>query len=528
MAKGAVGARTEGDVFQGIVFWREAAPLLNESGLVEAVEIEYDLAAGVDDVAVFYKSPGKHTGETFVQADFYQCKYHVDRSKSYSSNALIDPIFISPKSKRSILERFLGAFNKILPTHGMPRLFLISNWSWDANDPLGPLIREREGELPEAFFSQTPGRPLGKIREMWRAHLKQEPDDFEKFARCLRFKVDQLSRQDFARGVYGEIVGHGLLPPSLPELANKYDALYQRFITDGPTRFSASSLEEICRNEGLLNNSNSLLDKRVTIGVRSFDRATENFADETASHICVNRYFTGRHPRDGLSWDNAAKSVTQFLTDPTLRSSLRGATHRILLDCHGTLALLAGYELSRNSAAQICPVQKSSSGPMNWVPTNSGGSSSARTWEIEELELNKDGEDGLVVVLSVTHDIRRAVRNHLSRDLNFRPRIMLALAPQSGPGYSAIEDAFHACELAEALVNAISATRRKPTECVHLFFAAPNGMMFFIGQFRDALGRVAIYEYDFDPASPQHGSYYESLSLPAGAARTTAKVGEDA
>lgn len=526
MAKNAVGARTEGDVFQGIVFWREAAPLLNGSGLVEGVEIEYDLAAGVDDVAVFYKSPGKHSGTTFVQADLYQVKYHVDRSKSYSSDALIDPAFVSSKSKKSLLKRFLEAFEKTRPKHGLPRLFLISNWSWDAGDPLGRYIREREGELPEAFFLQTAGSQLGKIRERWRAHLKQNPVEFEEFARCLRFKVDQLSRQDFARGVYGEIVGHGLLPPSLPELANRYDALYQRFITDGPTRFDASSFEEICRNEGLLNNASGLLDKKVTIGVRSFKRATENFAEETASHVCVNEHFTGRHPNDDSSWSYAAKGVTEFLSDPALRSSLRGATHRILLDCHGSLALLAGYELSRNAAVQICPVQKSSTGPTNWCPTN-GGSASARTWESEEIELTQDGEDGLVVVLSVTHDIRKAVRSHLADSVDWRPRTMLTFAPQSGPGYSAIEDAFHACELAEALVKAVTILKLRATEPVHLFFAAPNGLMFFIGQFRDALGRLAIYEYDFDPASPQHGSYYKSLSLPAGLLSTAAKNGKD-
>ena len=51
MAQKQVGARTEGDVYQGLFFWREAASLLIPESLVIRVDIEHDVADGVDDVA---------------------------------------------------------------------------------------------------------------------------------------------------------------------------------------------------------------------------------------------------------------------------------------------------------------------------------------------------------------------------------------------------------------------------------------------------------------------------------------------
>ena len=62
MALNQVAARIEGDVFQGIVFWLNAAMLLRTSSRVVRVTMEHDKAAGVDDVSVHYASPGLNAG----------------------------------------------------------------------------------------------------------------------------------------------------------------------------------------------------------------------------------------------------------------------------------------------------------------------------------------------------------------------------------------------------------------------------------------------------------------------------------
>lgn len=107
MALGQVGARTEGDVFQGMFFWLQAAQLLHAQTNVIKVALEVDRAAGVDDVAIWYSAPGTLDAGRYCLADYFQIKYHVDRSREYDSDALCDPDFIGAKS--SLLQRFHNA-----------------------------------------------------------------------------------------------------------------------------------------------------------------------------------------------------------------------------------------------------------------------------------------------------------------------------------------------------------------------------------------------------------------------------------
>ena len=70
-------------------FWLQAAALLRPASGVVRVVLEHDKAAGVDDVAVLYAPPGINAGGRTCVADYYQVKYHVDRSSSYSSVVLL-------------------------------------------------------------------------------------------------------------------------------------------------------------------------------------------------------------------------------------------------------------------------------------------------------------------------------------------------------------------------------------------------------------------------------------------------------
>ncbi|SAL09202.1 hypothetical protein AWB64_00101 [Caballeronia sordidicola] len=47
---------------------------------------------------------------------------------------------------------------------------------------------------------------------------------------------------------------------------------------------------------------------------------------------------------------------------------------------------------------------------------------------------------------------------------------------------------------------------------LHLFIAAPNAFTFFLGQRQPGLGKITLYEYDFEGANG--GGYKPSLSLP--------------
>ena len=249
MALKQVGARTEGDVFQGLFFWREAAALLIPRLRVQRVDFEHDEATGVDDVAVFYEDPGVDAGGWLCTADFYQLKYHVDRRDAYSSIALIDPHFINAKS--SLLQRFHNAYMKVISNNPACRLNFASNWRWRDDDTLSNLLREYDGMLPNKFFSSSANSEIGGIREAWRAHLSLNKADFEAFARTLRFQLDYFGRRLFREMVHDRLAAAGLRIPEASQAASPYESLVQQFLMSGPNSFDRKTFEEICRREGL-------------------------------------------------------------------------------------------------------------------------------------------------------------------------------------------------------------------------------------------------------------------------------------
>ena len=504
MALGAVAARMEGDVYQGLFFWREAACLLKPNSPVEKVCFEYDQSSCFDDIVVFYKRPGVNAGGKQVFTDCYQVKYHVDNRKSYSSDAFMDPSFIN--SSVSLLQKFYASYSKYVSNREGVRLNFVSNWSWNENDPLASSLREDDGQLPNLFFTSSDASEIGKIREDWRAHLGLSPETFHDFARTLRIKTNCFGRSDFLDWVYDRLESAGLRVPSGEKRSSPYDSLYQHFLMDHTNCFDAEILREICAREDLLKEAsqdNSL----PVIGLRSFVRFAENIEEETDEFICVAQYFNGRCPRDSFSWTNATEEIVEFFNDTTRRSRLRSCDHALLLECLGSFALLAGYEMSRNSGVRIYPIQKPDR--CLWRPTLAR-SSSLGGWEVCQIPRNEDSQD-IAIALSVTHDIQGDVEKYLNEDDVPPVHTLLIMRPGGGIGVSSVQGADHALHLAGEFISIIRETNISHGR-VHLFSAAPNALLFFIGKFREALGQMVLYEYDF--GFERHCTYEPSISLP--------------
>ena len=507
MALHQVGARTEGDVYQGLFFWRQAADLLRPTSLVERVVLEHDEADGVDDVAVFYRAPGVDAGGWQASADYFQLKYHVDNRDAYSADALIDPSFIN--AKVSLLQRFHKAYVHLSKQERVPfRLHLASNWRWKADDKLASFLREFDGALPSKFFADGPKSNLGKIREKWRAHLKLEVDEFTAFAHTLRLQLDHFGRRDFRNYVHATLEAAGLHPPSTDHAACRYESLIQQFLMNGPNSFDQAEFRALCERERLLRSGALASPRPFAIGVRSFVRFAERLESEVDELVCVSSNFDGRHLASGGSWDASAAQVLAFLGDQGRRARLRAEESVIALECHGSFALLAGWELSRNSGVKAAPLQKPTLDV--WRPAE--GAAAGPSWAAPQtIEKDADAQD-VAVCLSVTHDARTDVETFLSSKGAPPVRRIVVLNPEGGPSPQSIRGADHAYQLATALPALLTSARPTRAARVHIFFACPNALMFFIGQQREALGRLALYEFDF--GIERDGSYQLSFSLP--------------
>ena len=504
MALHQVAARMEGDVFQGMIFWWHAAMLLRPSSKVVRVIIENDKAAGVDDISIHYALPGIDAGGRPCAADYYQVKYHVDRSSEYAADTFCDPSFIN--ATRSLLQRFHDARSRLGDADGWHRLHLISNWQWSATDNLGPLLRlSEEGALPDRFFTDGARSALGKIRVTWRDHLELTADAFEDFARRLRLRVDYLSRRELKESLNERFINVGLREISVDRTQNVYDSLTQQLILNGTNSFDPQTFREFCKREDLL--ASPPPSGPPVLGIRSFMRCAERMEDECSSFVCVAGNFEGRHIRSAESWQSSVlPSVAAFLKDAS--PALRNGENHLLLECHSSVAFLAGYELDRKSGTQVFPVQKGVRTSV-WKPGASTRTSS-NEWSDMVSATSGSGDD-VAVVVSVSRDALAKVKTYVDG----MPTIgtIVDARPAAGVGQRAIADADHAVALADSLAEVIRTNRPKSGGTTHLFISAPNALAFFLGQHRGALGKVQLYEFDFE--GEQGGSYSPSIRLPA-------------
>lgn len=504
-----VAPRLEGDEYQSLFFWYHAASLLRKNTIKE-INYESDDVDGVDDLVIFYNEPGVDAGGWNSVADYFQIKYHVDNRNRYGSEAIIDPKFIN--CKKSLLQRFHEAHEKITNLgSGCFRLFLVSNWQWDQNDPLLSSIRDTDGSLPKSFFEERKSQRIGKIRESWRRHLNIDEQSFVSFAEKLRFQMNHFGRRDFKENVMDRLHVAGLVVPNDPNKAELYTGLALKFIKDGTKRFTRESLLTICRDYELIAHRHTAIAKDPVIGIRSFIRFAERIEDECDSHLCISEHFIGRVLKDGLDWSkDVAREVSDYLSRPDFLRSVRAVEHCIMLECHGSIALLSGYLLPRISGARIYPVQKGVES-VKWKPV--GEKNIEWGWDSRSTELNPTAE-AVILALSITHDVNTDVEKFV-QDNGMIVRNMISYRSQSGIGLNSIDNGDHAIYLVNGLIKEIGRIRQdNPNSELHLFFSAPNGFMFLLGQTGNALGSIQLYEYDYTNES--NGSYSPSIKLPLG------------
>ena len=121
---------------------------------------------------------------------------------------------------------------------------------------------------------------------------------------------------------------------------------------------------------------------------------------------------------------------------------------------------------------------------------------------------NRAAED-LVVALSLVHDVTADTRAYCEQHLVNGYGWLDARLPSRPSGLS-VADGSHAWHIAVSLAAQIKTHAAPPLRRIHLFAAAPNAVMFFLGQ-QLGLGRVTTYEYDF--AGERGGGYFPSWSL---------------
>lgn len=508
----AVIPRQQGDDYQARFFWLQACRLFRPHTKVSRVGYELNRVKSFDDVVVIYNEPlfCFERGDV-VAADYYQVKFHVSQAGAFTCDALADPQFINATSV-SLLQRLHSAQRAFALDGTGCRFIVVSPWGVHPDDPLAELVSNNGGELRlQTLFDGTTDRSLmGKVRKKWRAHLGLKNDaDLETALRPLRIYERAPTLVGLNEALSGQLDLVGFKPIEAGRAINLYDDLIKKLLAQGLNEFSRDDLREIVEREKLWRGSIPTNGTGpAQIGIRSFMRWAEHMEDETEDMLCLVRHFDNRNIRGTRLWQASVfPEVRNFMT----KNAKQGRSAHLMLDTHSSIAFAAGYCVEAKSGADILPVQRTREGKEVWRPDPDAAARESSGWALKGHERSTDGSD-VALAVSVTHDVFDDVEEFVGRELPQVRRIM-SCSVEPRPGPAAVRGATHAFALAGEIAARLKMrSREERAGRLHIFAAAPNAFMFFLGQLAKSFGCCTMYEYDFETSAP--GAYQASISFP--------------
>jgi hypothetical protein len=503
----------QGDDYQARWFWRNVCRLFDPNTKVIKVCYEANNVKSFDDIVVHYGPGMKDESGNDLLKDFYQVKFHVTSAGAFSGETMMDPAFINATTF-SILQRLRDAQPLHAPRGTGARFIIHSPWIVDPNDVLAQIHSQTDGELLlEKLFTSTPNSKLGKLRNSWQRHLGLQSDSaLREILMPLRIRVG-LQLHPSLEDLSNHLAAAGFVPPEAGRSGNPYDDLVKKWLQSRKRcEFTKTEIQQICHEEGLWRGRSLIKANAHRLAVRSFSRGTENLAAENDASLCLLHCFNERKVKDPNSWDTEIISRLESFLKQELKAKDVCYIH---LHVHSSIAFAAGYLTDSKIGVQVVPVQSSVNGKEVWYPTTESlGISSPYPVITESEEVVSSAGKDLAICLSITRDIGPDVRHYCLNSLASVRRIVSFQAGISTDAY-AIKSGHHARHIAEHVANYLKTNRSldERSGILHIFSAAPNGLMFFLGQLARGFGKTCTYEYDFELNAP--GAYSPALTLPS-------------
>lgn len=501
----AIAVRREGDAFQARLFWMKALCLLDTESSIVRVGFESG-PKGFDDIWVEYergRCPNDQDGNPLLR-EHIQCKWHVSPG-DYKHSDLICPDFINANST-SLLQRAYNAQLTYAPEGSGARFKLVTNWNIHNDDPLRSMIYQRSGtiRLDRLFGTLTDNSGAGAVRKLWREHLSIDEIKLRIFTRTLAFGLVSSSLDDMREQLDRELARVGLrrIPPQ--ESAFLYDDLTYQWLGQGRIEFDRQKFHNACTQEGLFSKAKEY---RVLYGVKSFEHPFDRLEDRCASVLDLVPHFDERSIRQQEDWQTVLYPQLKLFLYEVAKSAERV---RLVLDSHISLTFAAGSIINIKSGRVVELLQRVTTSHI-WAPDDTEFDPAWPNWMYDKISLTEEGAE-IAVAVGLTHSINTAVKAFVEKNLP-QVGLLLVAQPSCGVGSQAVLNGSHAFDLAEKLSLKIQEVGAGNRTATHLFIAGPNGFTFFLGQRQPSLGRIYLYEYDFE--NTKNGTYERSLSLPA-------------
>jgi hypothetical protein len=503
----AIVARNQGDEYQARFFWLGACRLFQSHTKVVQVGYEVDRIKSFDDVVVDYATPLSFERGDLVATDYFQIKFHVNQAGAFTCDALTDPKFINA-SRFSFLQKLHDAQRSVANGAGC-RFIIVSPWGIHPDDPLAAIINNNGGEVRlEVLFDGKKASRMGRVRAKWKLHLGLTDDDeLAAVLRPLRLYINAPDLNQINDLLNLHLENAGLVPIKAGELVHPYDDLIRKLKAQGRYEFTRDELREVCARENLWRGRAIPIEDTGQIGIRSFMRFAEHMEDETEDMVDLVLHFDNRRVRAQDDWSQVIfPKVSAFLS----KYARLVKPYTLLLDTHTSIAFAAGYCLEIKSGANVFPVEQTRTGKEVWGLQTGANPDGRVSWTKTNHSISSKGRD-VAVAISITHDVFNDVQDFVIRNLPQAGRIIhCRVHPQ--PGNTAVVDGAHAFALAQQLAALFKQRTREEREgALHLFAAAPNAFMFFLGQLAHGFGTCVLYEYDFE--SNALGAYQSSITF---------------
>jgi hypothetical protein len=488
--------------FQARWFWLEALRLLRRQPALQLVSIEDRDTDGFDDVVSrLVPARSSDVWEQPIAFDAYQAKFHVDHRKSIGWADLGDPEFIG--AKRSLLERVRDAAADADRQGERGRFTLVSPWALKSDDPVRKLWATDGNFRRSELFDGTGDRSAtGRIRKAWRDHLKV--DDAVLLDLLQRFRVQPRDPDEINRLLEAQLDIAGLEAVPAGCINHPYVDLINAHVRRDERDFDAAALRRSLTNARKWARDPEADDGRHAIAIRSRVLGAVHLEDEAADLLDLVPRFHDRALADGVDWDrDVAPRIVAFARERITA----GAKYRLYLDAHASIAFAAGWTLHR---ADVVPVQSIQGRLVPW-PAEGAAPVGALYRDAAPIDVQGSGGPDIAVALGVTLDVLPAVMAQIAASVPSVGRVVQLTVPKPSP--TSVVDGAHADALAaEALERIRAASRSDGRESrVHLFPAAPNGLVFQLGRRSRLLGRTTVHEFDFE--NPQR-AYTPGITVP--------------
>lgn len=477
------GARSEGDRYQHLYSWYVLLQLLNPDSEFDYGYVEHPEAGAADDVTLHPKFADRDP------AKFYQVKWHVDLTESYTYESLATV----KSGKTSLIEKLFKSWKKLKGENPI-EVWLVSNWQ--AAPEIGRYIRERGHKLTDDFFICGAQAAGAKGRKRWKTQLGATEEDLHSFCRDLRLRLGFAGISDLEEMVddrmarYGLKTGENWRSIAIDEVRTWIE------LGGANKKITRDTLLEAIERRDLT--APKIDQPQVSLFLHGW--AKRAFDQPPTVELDWTQYFDRRARRipDQETWERTL--LPELLKAHEYLSQLPNGNY---IDLRGKLPLsiflAVGAEFPEVAGFKFRAEQPTHGENFLWRSDTPASNLEFTTCALED---NTEGEN-ILIGLSISGDGKSDIREFYDANRDKFSALIYA-EPTTGTGNTTLKNAADAVALANHAKELIRNFRKLyKSKRTHLILFAPATFCLFLGQRLNAIGRIVTYERTADEGYQQ-------------------------